>query len=411
MSNSAYPEGFLWGVATSGHQVEGNNSNSDTWFLENVSPTIFAEPSRAACDSWNRWEEDLDLVVGLGLNAYRFSVEWARVEPSDGQFSDAVLDHYERIVIGCIARGLAPIVTFNHFTSPHWFAQRGGWLHESAPKLFARYCGVVMERFGDRISIAVTLNEPNLPQVLAWSGLPDFVAELTASTLDAASSAAGVEKYRAANVMLERDFDGMRAGMTAGHRAARAVIKQHRPELPVGVSLAIVDDRATPDGTALRDQKRSDAYLPWLLVARDDDFIGVQNYEQAIFGPSGPLPPREGAPLNGMGTAIESDSLRGAIEYAYSVSRVPVLVTEHGLSTLDDSLRVAFIEPALAGLDAAVASGVPVLGYCHWTLMDNFEWIFGYGPRLGLYAVDRSTYERTAKPSSIEFTEAVRRRR
>jgi len=408
MTDSRFPADFLWGVATAGHQNEGDNVDSDTWFLENVTPTIFQDRSGKATNGWELWESDLDLVAGMNLNAYRFSVEWARIEPVEGEFSAEALDHYEAIVDGCLARGLAPIVTLNHFTSPHWFAARGAWLDEGAPELFARYVGVVMDRFGDRIRLAVTFNEPDLPEMLTWAGLPDFVPELERATLAAASAAAGVERYRAGNVMLREDFAGMRTGMTAGHRAAKAAIKARRPELPVGLSLAIVDDTAVAGGEELRDRKRAEVYEHWLLLAREDDFIGVQNYERIVYGPDGQVPPAEGAALNGMGTAVEPDSLRGAVEYVYSVAQVPVLVSEHGIGTEDDSIRAAFIEPSLEGLAQAIANGVPVLGYCHWTLMDNFEWIFGYGPKLGLHAVDRESFGRTAKPSAGVYAGLVR---
>lgn len=407
MTLAPFPDGFLWGVATAGHQNEGGNSNSDTWFLENVSPTIFAERSGAACNGYELWEQDLGLVTGMQLNAYRFSVEWARIEPAVGEFSDEALAHYEAIVDGCVERGIAPLVTFSHFTAPHWFAKRGAWLDQEAPKLFARFVGVVMDRFGDRIAAAVTFNEPNLPQMLAWAGLPDFITDLTRATLDAASAAAGVEKYRAGNVMVAEDFPGMQVGMTDAHRAAKAAIKARRPELPVGLSIAISDDCAVEGGEATRDAKRADVYDHWLRLARDDDFIGVQNYERLWFGPDGQLPPAEGATLNEMGSAVDPDSLGGAARYAHEVSGVPVIVTEHGLSTPDDAERAAFIEPSLAGLLEVMGDGVPVLGYCHWTLMDNFEWIFGYGHQLGLHAVDRETFERTAKPSARVYANIV----
>ena len=411
MTAASFPADFLWGVATAGHQNEGGNVHSDTWFLENVTPTVFREPSGRATNGWELWESDLDLVAGMGLNAYRFSVEWARIEPVEGEFSDEALDHYEQMVDGCLARGLAPIVTFNHFTSPHWFAARGAWLDEGAADLFARYCGVVMDRFGDRIRLAVTFNEPDLPEMLTWADLPGFVAELERATLRAAEEAAGVPRYRAGNVMLREDFAGMRAGMTAAHLAGKAAIKARRPDLPVGLSLAMCDDVAVPGGEELRDRKRAEVYDYWLELARDDDFVGVQNYERLVYGPDGLVPPPDGAVVNGMGTAVDPDSLRGAVEYAHEVSGVPVLVSEHGVSTPDDGIRAAFIPPSLEGLASAIAHGVPVLGYCHWTLMDNFEWIFGYGPKLGLHEVDRETFARTAKPSSRVYAQWVQNAR
>ncbi|WP_417563908.1 glycoside hydrolase family 1 protein [Microbacterium sp.] len=403
-----FPTDFLWGVATAGHQNEGDNTRSDTWFLENVSPTVFREPSGKACNSYQLWQTDLDLARSLNLNAYRFSVEWSRIEPDEGVFDDAALDHYEQVVDGCLDRGLAPIVTFSHFTSPHWFAARAAWLDEAAPELFARFIGAVMDRFGDRIAYAVTFNEPDLPQMLTWAGLPPIVADLERQTLDAASRAAGVARYRASNVMTEDDFPGMRAGMTAAHAAAKAAIAARRPDLPVGLSLAMCDDVALPGGETVRDRKRAEVYDYWLELARGDDFIGVQNYERLTYGPDGLVAPPAGAVLNGMGSPVDPDSLRGAVEYAHQVSGVPVLVTEHGVSTPDDAVRAAFIEPSLRGLSDAIAAGVPVLGYCHWTLMDNFEWIFGYGPKLGLHEVDRTTFVRTPKPSAAVFAGLVR---
>jgi beta-glucosidase len=400
MVDRVFPPGFLWGVAGAGHQTEGDNTNSDTWFAEHVTPTVFAEPSGRACDSWTRWREDVGLAAALGLTAYRFSVEWARVEPAEGIYSDEVLGHYEAIVDECAARGLAPVVTFNHFTCPHWFAQRGGFLNPEAPRLFARYCDQVMRRFGDRIAFAVTLNEPNLPRLLSWFGLPDRVRELERATLRAASEAAGVPAYRLSNVVLPEDFDAMAAGLAAGHLAAKSAIKARRPGLPVGFSLAIMDDVVVGDDPAVRDRKRAECYLTWLELARQDDFIGVQNYERVVFGAGGALPPPAGVPVNQMGTAVEPLSLAGAVCYAHAVAGVPVLVTEHGISTTDDSLRSGFIPSALRGLLDVIDDDVPVLGYIHWTLLDNFEWIFGYTGKLGLYQVDRTTFERTAKPSA-----------
>ena len=403
----SFPPDFRWGVASAGHQTEGNNSTSDTWFLEHVTPTVFAEVSGPACDGYARWREDVDLAAGMGLTAYRFSVEWARVEPSPGTFSAEALGHYEAIVDRCLERGLAPVVTFNHFTSPDWFARRGGWLDPGAPEAFARYCDAVMERFGDRIAVAVTMNEPDLPRLLTWLDLPPAIHERERATLAAASEAAGVPRYRASNVVLPEEMDDMAAGMAAGHRAARAAIKARRPDLPVGLSLAIVDDVVVGDDASVRDRKRAEVYEPWLRLARDDDFIGVQNYERLRYDGNGVVPPPPETPRNQMGSPVEPLSLAGAVRYAHRATGVPVLVTEHGMGTPDDAQRAAFLEPALEGLRQAVGDGVPVLGYLHWTLMDNFEWIFGYAFRFGLFEVDRQTFERTPKPSAKVYASLV----
>jgi beta-glucosidase len=391
---------FLWGVATSGHQTEGGNTTSDTWFAENVSPTVFREPSGAACDGFHRWREDLDLVAGMGLSAYRFSVEWARVEPVEAEFSDRGLDHYAAIVDRCVELGLAPVVTFNHMTAPHWFAMRGGWLDPGSAEVFARYCGVLTDRIGAAIAYAVTLNEPNLPRLLSWFPIPGEVRDRERATLEAAGRAAGVERYRLANVALPEEFDALEDGMAAAHTAARAAIKARRPGLPVGLSLAVVDDQASGD-TGIRDRKRGDVYARWLRLARDDDFAGVQNYERVRYDGTVERPAPE----------VHPSSLGNAVRYVHAETGVPVFVTEHGIATDDDSRRAAFLEPALAGLRDAIDEGVPVLGYLHWTLLDNFEWIFGYGPKLGLVEVDRKTFARTPKPSAAEYARVVRAHR
>ncbi|WP_433362960.1 glycoside hydrolase family 1 protein [Actinoplanes sp. CA-142083] len=390
---------FLWGVATAGHQFEGDNTTSDTWFAENVRPTAFREPSGKACNGYALWREDIDMVAGMGLNAFRFSVEWARVEPREGELDAEALAHYEAVTDRCLERGLAPIVTFNHMTSPHWFAARGAWLDPEAPGLFARYCDRVMAAFGDRIAVGLTLNEPNLPRLLSWMAIPDFVRDLERATLEAASAAAGVPRYRLANVMVPEEFDAMADGMTAGHRAAREAIKARRPELPVGFSLAMVDDQVRGrDDPSVRDRKRAEVYGRWLELAREDDFIGVQNYERQYYDGRKRI----------VASEVDPRSLGECVRYAHASAGVPVLVSEHGINTEDDTKRADFIERSLPGLRAAIDDGVPVLGYIHWTLMDNFEWIFGYEPKLGLHTVDRETFARTPKPSAAVYAALVK---
>ena len=405
-----FPQGFRWGVATSGHQTEGGNTGSDTWFLEHVRPTVFREPSGPACNSYQLWREDVDLVAGLGLDAYRFSVEWARVEPAEGEFSAEALAHYRAIADRCVAAGIAPVVTYNHFTAPHWFAQtrrvaRPGRLR----RLFARYCGLVTEHLGEGVAWAVTLNEPNLPRLLSWFDIPAAVRELERATLAAASEAAGVPRYRVGNVVLPEEMDAIAGGMAAGHRAARDAIKARRPGLPVGLSLAIVDDQVVGDDPSVRDRKRAEVYGMWLDLARDDDFVGVQNYERARYDGRGPVPPPAGAALNQLGSSdIYPLSLAGAVRYAHQATGVPVFVTEHGLGHATTACgRRSSVRP-WPGCSTSVEDGVPVLGYLHWSLLDNFEWVFGFDVRFGLHEVDRATFARTPKPSAAVYAAIAR---
>ena len=404
MTRRRFPEGFLWGAATAGHQIEGDNDNSDIWFLEQQTPSVFREPSGKACNSWEMWDDDLQLVASLGLNAYRFSVEWARVEPAPGAYSVEALDHYGAMVDRCRELGLAPVVTFNHFTTPHWFAMRGGFLDAGCTAglrrlLLPRDGGVRRpHRVRRHVERAEPVPDAGLDRPAGFRARP--------RTLDpgCGEPSAGVERYRVSNVVLPEDFDAMQAGLTAAHHAAKAAIKTERADLPVGLSIAMIDDQVVGDDASLRDRKRADVYDHWLDVAAGDDFVGVQNYERRWYDADREVVPDPDAPKNDMGSAVDPASLAGAVRYAFERAGVPIMVTEHGLSTHDDELRAGFIPPSLAGLHDAMADGVPVLGYMHWSLLDNFEWIFGFDGQLGLVSVDRSTFERTPKPSADVYS-------
>ena len=396
----AFPAGFLWGAATAGHQVEGNNVNSDIWVLEHVRPTIFREPSGDACDSLHRWAEDLDLARGLGLNAYRFSLEWARIEPAEGRFSIAMLDHYKRIIDGCRARGMAPVVTFNHFTCPSWFAARGGWSAAAAPRLFGRYCGIASRHLGAGISHALTLNEPNITQVLRWLfPSPEFVS-VRRAMLSAAARATGSRRFVTGLVATDADAAAMVAPMIDAHVRGFEAIKAERPELPVAASISVSDDQAVGPRSRV-EEKRRQVYAAWLMALRNTaDFVGVQNYDRTRIDAKGMLPPPVGARMNHKGLEIYPASLAAAVRYVHQATNKPILVTENGLNTDDDSLRAAYIPEVLAGLHQAMAEGVPVIGYIHWSLLDNYEWSLGYDYQYGLFAVDRKTFARAAKPSA-----------
>ncbi|WP_375286230.1 glycoside hydrolase family 1 protein [Sphingomonas sp.] len=389
---------FLWGAATAGHQVEGNNVNADIWLLEQVKPTLFAEPSGDACDSLHRWDQDVAIVKALGLNAYRFSVEWSRIEPAEGQFSQAYLDHYARIVDRCRASGLAPVVTFSHFTTPRWFAAHGGWEAPDAPTLFARYCDRVARAMAPGISHALTFNEPNLSINGPWSRFrPNAKSNAaTQAMLAAAARQSGSDRFSLLNA---GDSTPMIPGVLRAHRLGRAAIKAVRGDLPVGMSLAISDD-VSVGGDAMLAAKRRAYYEPFFEAGRDDDFLGVQTYERTYIGPSGPVDTPASTPRCADGKPYEPEAIGGSIRYTHKATGKPILVTENGIDTTDDAERARFISAAIAAVEAARRDGIPVLGYIHWSLLDNFEWLSGYKPRYGLVAVDRTTFKRTVKPSA-----------
>ena len=167
MTEFNFPKDFLWGAATAAHQVEGNNINTESWVLEHLPETIYAEPSGDACDHYHRYPEDIALLAKLGFNAYRFSLDWARIEPEEGEFSYAELEHYRHMLATCHEHGIQPVVTFHHFTSPRWLMPYGGWVDEKTPDRFARFCERAVNHLGDLISVACTVNEPNIPVVLS----------------------------------------------------------------------------------------------------------------------------------------------------------------------------------------------------------------------------------------------------
>ena len=254
---------------------------------------MFQEPSGKACNGYELWREDLDLARRMGLNAYRFSVEWARVEPVEGEFSDEALDHYEAIVDGCLERGLAPVVTFNHFTLAALVRRaRAAGSTPRRPRSSPATATRSMERFGDRIAYAVTLNEPNLARLLTWSTLPDFVRELERATLGRGERGRRrAERTGWRTSCSPRRWTPWTTGMTAGHLAARAAIKARRPTCRSASRSRSSTTCVVGDDPSVRDRKRAEVYERWLELARDDDFVGVQNYEQVPYDGDGEVPP------------------------------------------------------------------------------------------------------------------------
>jgi beta-glucosidase len=195
--------------------------------------------------------------------------------------------------------------------------------------------------------------------------------------------------------------------MEAGHIKAVAAIKAIHPDIPVGLSIAMIDDELETSGTdsSARDAKREECYGRWLRLAKSDDFMGVQNYERMHYDAKGRIDPPNDAVMNQFGNEVYPPSLANCVEYAHSITGKPIFVTEHGVNSEDDKLREWIIRESLVHLHATIQKGIPVLGYTHWSFLDNFEWVFGYVPKFGLCHVNRETMERTRKPSSFVLQE------
>jgi beta-glucosidase len=374
-----FPEGFVWGTATAAHQVEGGNWNNDWWAWEHTPGTPCAEPSGDACDHLWRYPDDIRLLADLGFNAYRFSVEWSRIEPEDGEFSRAALDHYRRMCAACHEHGLAPIVTYHHFTTPRWVAASGGWADPATADRFARFAERTAAALGDLTAWACTFNEPNWVVTNGWfMGIwpPGHKGDTEGGK-------------RALDTFL------------AAHRKAVDVIRAGPGNAPVGLTLSMTDVQALPGGESWRDRILANLEDPYLDAARDDDFLGMQVYTRMRVGPDGPLGAEDGVETTLMGYEFWPDALAACIRRAWDrTGGVPQLVTENGIGTPDDSRRIAYVEQALAGVADCLADGLDVRGYCYWSALDNFEWVYGYGPTFGLISVDRATQVRSPKPSA-----------
>jgi len=396
MVDFQFPKDFLWGTATAAHQVEGNNINCESWVLEHLPGTIYAEPSGDACDHYHRYPADIALLADLGFNAYRFSIEWARIEPEEGEFSYASLEHYRRMLTTCHEHGIAPVVTFHHFTSPRWLHRYGGWLDEKTPERFARYCERVTDHLGDLISVACTVNEANIAMLLAKL-LPFNRQEQP--WWGAAAQAFGVPADRLGLFQFVANARS-REIIMAAHRRAFDVIHAGPGNFPVGMTLALPDIQQGEGGESRAAEFRremSDCYLEQL---RGDDFVGVQTYARMVVGPDGLIPPGEDVELNQMGEEFYPEALGGTIRHAAQVTGIPIYVTENGLASTDDSRRLEYIQRALRCVVNSLESGIDVRGYFCWSAFDNYEWVSGYRPQFGLIAVDRKTQQRTAKPSA-----------
>ena len=387
---------FLWGAATAAHQVEGGNTQNDIWALENLPGGAggFREPSGDAVDHYHRYPEDLDLLAGLGLNAYRFSVEWARIEPERGRVSIAALDHYARVADACLARGLAPVVTLHHFTSPLWLAQAGGWDEAEAADRFAEFAGRVARHLGDRVAAWQTINEINLAS-LGFALAP----ERRARRLEKLRIALGA-RIEAARFSTFLTHDGRAPQVLArAHGLATEAVKACS-SAPVGLTLALPDLQAVPGGEEAMARTREITQDAWLDLAAADDFVGVQTYTRELFGPDGRLPPPDGAETTLTGWEVYPEALERSVRHAAARSGRPILVTENGIATDHDPLRQDYTRRALEGLARARADGVDIRGYIHWSALDNFEWMHGYGPTFGLIGVDRATQARTVHDSA-----------
>jgi beta-glucosidase len=374
----SFPDGFLWGTATAAHQVEGGNWNNDWWQFEHTPGSGTTEPSGDACDHFWRYPEDIKMLADLGFGAYRFSLEWSRIEPEENEWSTNALDHYRRMIAACRDNDIMPVVTFHHFTTPRWAAADGGWDNPAIVDRFGRFCERATKHLGAEIGMGCTINEPNVVSLIGYrlSAFPPGVNDRAA-------------------------FDRVNENLKAAHRKAYDAIKSGPGDFPLGLTVAMSDWWSPEGSERMLADFRHMHEGQHLEGARGDDFIGVQAYSRTRLTEHGkPLGAEEGIETLDMGYEYWPQALEASIRHAAEVTSCPIYVTENGIGTTDDAQRVRYVTDALGGLRRCLDDGLDVRGYFYWSLMDNFEWAFGYRPQFGLVAVDRATQQRSIKPSA-----------
>jgi len=402
-----FPKHFLWGAATSSHQVEGNNKNNDWWQWEREGLT--KELSATACRHYELYKVDFALAQQLHHNAYRLSLEWSRIEPREGHFAQAEIGHYHNLLRELQERNIKPVVTIHHFTNPTWFANKGGWLSKESPKLFLRYVKVVAENFAHDVNLWITINEPI---VFAYHSYLKGIWP------------PGEKSFAKA----WRVMQNMIMAHRLAYRAINAINQKENQKKPmVGIAKNLRPFKVCPRtnnpfvhlGVYLRHQLFNMLFLK--KIKNTMDYIGVNYYEGEFDSNDWSLKlPLLGGNCthvhghirhgNQLGWNFYPEGLLDVLIWCKKFNK-PMLITENGTCEEDDSWRIKFIDEHLKEVEKALAAGCDVMGYLHWSLLDNFEWHHGFGPRFGLIEVDYKTFERRIKPSAEFLSRIIQKNR
>jgi beta-glucosidase len=430
MSNLAifeFPSEFLWGTATSSHQVEGGQTNNDWWVMEQLGEYIYRDQRAGdACDWWRQAELDFDRMAAMRQNSHRLSLEWSRIQPQPDTWSEEALLRYREMLEGLRDRGIQPMVTLHHFTNPLWMAVLGGWEHPKSPKWFEAYVRKVVSALGDLVDLWCTINEP---MVLLSQGY--LIGKWPPNKISiSALYQAGLNLVRA-HAAAYHAIHEMNPDAKVGLAKHMIVWSPHRTWIPTDHLVARFVNRITnhlildalTKGYVRMFGKR---FVQLDNAANTLDWIGINYYQRFRVGmkirnlirlilPSLPAeifyqgtdPTYQKGP-GGWGEIHAEglfDTLRSVAKYG-----LPIYITENGIPDEDDSNRPRFILTHLHQLWRAIQLGIPVRGYYHWSLVDNFEWSEGYNPefRFGLLGVDFKTQERTLRTSGELYAQVCR---
>jgi beta-glucosidase len=415
-----FPKNFLWGAATSSHQVEGGNTNNDWWEWEQAGKC--EETSGLASDHWNRFREDFKIAKSLHHNTHRFSIEWSRVEPKEGEFDQEAISHYREMVRELRKNGLEPIVTLFHFTLPLWLVRQGGWASAHSTELFTRFAQKMVEVLGGEVRYWMTINEP-----LVYIFKSYLMGEWPPGERSYEKSYRVVTHFLKGHVAA---YDAMKeAARNSGYSEPQIGMAHHVAMFtPCGNSWR---DRFT---TWLRNLIFNHLFVKALIQGRIFypgifriklkrraalDFIGLNYYTRDFvqnkgFGVPGVYGDtctskhhKEAGRKNFLSWEIYPQGL-GQLVKDFSKYKLPIIISENGICTEHDEERTHFIKEHLRELAKAIEWGAPVFGYLYWSLLDNFEWAEGFAPRFGLVEVDYTTQERKIRPSALEYAEICR---
>ncbi|MFH0892539.1 MAG: glycoside hydrolase family 1 protein [Candidatus Falkowbacteria bacterium] len=392
-----FPEGFLWGTATSAYQIEGGIKNDwSEWERSEVRIEKLKKEGKnpedyicgQACDSFNRYREDLDLAKSLNSNAIRLGIEWARLEPERGSWDVASINHYRSVLAEAKKRNLVTVVTLWHWTAPDWFAREGGWEKEENIEKFLAYADMAVKELGAEVDYWVTMNEPMVPigfGYLAGSHPPGKKLSLLKSR----------KVYK---------------NLVRAHRLVYELIHDHFPRARVGITnLSNYPVSSRPRCLAGRILARLTRYFATDLffgaIKNKMDFIGLNYYKRSRIVWYPPfIKKADETAVNDMGWETYPAGIYYMLKYLDKY-KLPILITENGTADADDDHRANYIRKHLEYVHRSIKEGVVVKGYFHWSLLDNFEWARGWEQKFGLYAVDRKTFKRTARPSAAVYRE------
>lgn len=384
-------EKFFWGTAISSYQTEGGNDDWSDWGKWNPR-------AGKACDFWNNYEKYLDLAKEIGTNSIRFSLEWGRIEPSQGEWNENALKHYRQMIAGMRKRGLEPFITLTHFTLPQWVAEQGGWSNPSINERFLKYAERVANALGEQVNYWVITNEP--------------------ATLITQGYITGVwpPGY---HLKIHKHFVAC-ANLKQAIKSTAKLLRKISPHALVGSVFAFGDAKPA------RTWNLADRFAAWLMRRFDDrefiaqvheslDFIGYNYYTRyhlkAELFPNFKIKDQApvGARTSNLGWEIFPSGFKSILLSLHKKFGKPIIVTENGIADANDSLRPEFIQSHIASMLDAKAEGVDVRGYFHWSLMDNFEWAHGFESKFGLYKMDYESMRAIKRNSAAVYAELIQK--